>query len=464
MAKKKRSTTTETAKASTPKPPEEQYASWWQNNLSRREMTKKILVGSTIGATVVFVMLNQDNDEYEYEDEESYGGIADHDALELQRTSGWNVGSSSALALMDTAPNDSKGGQNWKDLLQPAALLAAYKPASETLLPYVVPTLVQSLGESTLCSAMQPVFSPAMQNAYSCGLGMRDLLKKSNNPESTMIVVDVPGPQSVAFAAAMSDVAEPLINFDNWPHPLGRVKSHETLGALLYYGAEVQENRSKRPAAKAPVVVVLDDERIAALEQGDATTFDNRYVAKMPTVQNLKNMGISHVLYVASPSHEVHESDDLNEDFVAYNDAGIDVSMLPLSSFTSGGSAAINTTATRTAASAATPYYYGGQPHGHAFFFYYGGMYRPVRSVPSSYAPPSSVRRPSYTAARRPTVFTSRSVGAMATGIGKQRPTGFGRVSTAVGSDGTTRVGRTGSFGSSRSGSFGRSGGRGFSS
>ncbi len=493
MAKKKRRATIKTdEQASTPKPPEEKYASWWQNNLSRREMNKKILIGSAIGATALLVVLNQGNDEDEYE--ETYTAVAEHDALQLQRSSGWNVGGTSDLRLAHTSLSDSKGGQTWKELLQPAALLAAYKPANETLQPFVVPTLVQSLGESSLRSAMQPVFNPAMQRAYGCGLGMRDILKKSDNPGSTMIVVDMAGPESVAFAAALSDIAEPLINFDNWPHSSGRVKSHETLAAMLYYGAEVQENRSKRPATKAPVVIVLDNERITPLAAGDVTTFDNRYIAKMPTAKNLKDMGISHVLYVKPSGSNTQETDDLNEDFASYGDEHIDIALLPLSDFSPDTAAADtampdtaaptgSSTASMQARTATTPYYYGGHAHGNAFFFFYGGMYRSARSIPSSYTPPSSVRRPSYTAARRATIFSSRSVGATAKGVGKQRPTGFGRVSTAVNSrSGKMMVGRTGTlhngpsgrspgrsgggfFGRSRgSGSFGRSGGRGFSS
>ncbi|HEX7501488.1 MAG TPA: hypothetical protein VF524_14490, partial [Polyangia bacterium] len=51
----------------------------------------------------------------------------------------------------------------------------------------------------------------------------------------------------------------------------------------------------------------------------------------------------------------------------------------------------------------------------------------------------------------RPTMFSSRTVGGLS-GVGKQKPSGFGRVSYRAGGGG---FGRSGSFGRSSSGSFG---------
>ncbi|MEK7830209.1 MAG: hypothetical protein AAB401_03940, partial [Acidobacteriota bacterium] len=62
--------------------------------------------------------------------------------------------------------------------------------------------------------------------------------------------------------------------------------------------------------------------------------------------------------------------------------------------------------------------------------------------------------------ASRPTVFSSSRVGASsgATGVGRSKPSGFGRTSVRRGSDGRVSGVRSG-----RSGSYGRSGGGWFS-
>ncbi len=65
---------------------------------------------------------------------------------------------------------------------------------------------------------------------------------------------------------------------------------------------------------------------------------------------------------------------------------------------------------------------------------------------------------PSYVPAPRPTIFAGRSVGG-SVGIGKQKPSGFGRVSVRYDSSsgGFTGLGPRRRGGSGRSGSFGRS-------
>jgi len=56
----------------------------------------------------------------------------------------------------------------------------------------------------------------------------------------------------------------------------------------------------------------------------------------------------------------------------------------------------------------------------------------------------------------------SRIGGRVATGVGRSKPSGFGRTTVRVGSSGGvvgTRAGRSGYYSPGRSGSFGRSGG-----
>ena len=298
-----------------------------------------------------------------------------------------------------------------------------------------------------------------MDEAYSRGLGMKALLKESENPNQTAIVVDLPGPEAVAYAAAMSDYTDVVMTFDNWPHPNGVVPSGQTLGALLYYAEEMTENKAKREK-DAPVLFVMDSNRLTPYKDA-GNAFDNRYIATMPTAENLKKNDIKGLIYAAPDKSRSTELDDLNEDFVAYRDAGIDITMMPLTDFqpVSQELIAEHGAVENTSSSTHRSYYYGGHPYFSPFFFMYYPMFSPMRSYNyGSLRQPRSVARPSYSPKTRPTMFSSKTVGGRS-GVGKQKPSGFGRVSTRT-VNGRTTYGSASRSSSGRSGSFGRSGGR----
>ena len=255
--------------------PTEKGASWWQEMLTRREANSRI---AKLGATALLIASAGIT-------AEGCGGGDDEevqrDALDLQQKEGWNVGSTDKpLTTPNRASSDSQGTVNWSGYLDPSLLLKAYQPKDPRWQPYVVPTLVQSLGQQSLRGQIVPVYSNRMEEAYARGLGMRDVISKSKNGPNTMLIVDLPGPEAVAFAAALADVADPVIDFDNWPHPLGVVPSQATLGALLYYADEVAKKADKRPNP-APAVLILDSNRLTPYTDED-NQFDNRYLAKLP--------------------------------------------------------------------------------------------------------------------------------------------------------------------------------------
>lgn len=97
-----------------------------------------------------------------------------------------------------------------------------------------VPTLFQSLKETTAASTtedargspfvplvdvIQPVRTAAMANAEEDAGWLRAALK--NHTAGLALIVDLPGPEAVAFAAELSDTFDPVFLFDNWPHPRG---------------------------------------------------------------------------------------------------------------------------------------------------------------------------------------------------------------------------------------------------
>ncbi len=436
---------------------ENNHADWWQQMLTRREANARL---AKIGAGIAVLSAAAPIAGCRSDDAPE----TTEDALTLQKEEGWNVGmTDKQLSLAHKVASDSGNSIDWTKYKDPKQLLDAYAPTDTAWSPYVVPTLVQSLAQPTLQSQIAPVHTPAMDDAYSRGLGMKQILADSEDPANTVLVVDIPGPQAVAYGAALSDVADVVMTFDNWPHPAGVVNSDQTLGALLYYAGEVEKKKKDRP--DDPATVLLLDSRRLSEYTDDGDKFDNRYVAKLPPADQLKSMGVKTVLYAVPDPSVKTEADDINEDFVAYGKQGITVSKFPLSDFQPAPAGDVPDSAVADQSGNQyyhrTYYYGGGYGYAPLFYHYYPLGYRSGLGTWHG-TEPRTVSRPSYSPEPRKTMFSSRTVGKNASGVGRSKPTGFGRVSTRTTSSGTRTfsTGRSSSRSSrGRSGSFGRSGG-----
>jgi hypothetical protein len=425
-------------------------ARWWQESLRRSSANpigrrKALLTLAVLGGSAavigLLVRLATDSDDLDIT----------MDALDLQRREGWNAGhAGAALRFPYPSATDVDDGQGWRDAL--TTLAKDMAPAQAALAPFYVPTLLQAPAEpsnASLRSALSPVEPAPDHRDILRGEAILLLFKGVQMPSDIAVILDLDGPTSVAVAAGMAPGFDPVFTFDNWPHPLGVVPSHLTLGAILYYRPLFLRMRDER-SGRAPPVFVLDRNRLARYTDED-TQFDNRYVARLPTAVNLDALGVKRVLYVTPGKSDMRELDDLNEDFVAFRNASIDVKVMPLSDLEKPPA---QSTAERPA------YYYGGHPYTHFLFWPSYGWHAsrapapPFRVAPALQLSSGAAYRP----ALRPTIFSSRTLGG-GPGIGKQKPSGFGRVSVrASRSTGSITGVRTG-----RSGSFGRAGGSGSS-
>jgi len=426
-------------------------ARWWNEALRagaggphRRTLLKVALAGAGLAGFATIIALSRDDDD----------PVFSMDALALQEREGWNVGQpDSSLSFDGVVTKDIDDGLPNPDNMKTLASLL--QPQRETLLPFYVQTLFRALADArsdALRNQMRFVLTPAMRVTFERGQAIAALFSASGAPRDVALVLDVPGPEAVATAAALSSVLEPVWLFDNWPHPLGVVRSHAVLGAALFYLPLLRRNAEARqlavvqaPARPSLPMFVLDDARLAAY-QDEATQFDNRYLARLPSAEALKALGCRRVLYVRPGASNMQELDDLNDDFVRYRDAGIEVRAVALDDFQFERPAVTSSRVT-------TRYYWGGSSHIHFWSSYgwYGGPriapYPGVR-IPSG---------PSYQPVARPTIFSSRTTGGLS-GVGKAKPSGFGRVSVRQSSSGQitgVASGRSGSFGRSRSSSFG---------
>jgi hypothetical protein len=385
------------------------------------------------------------------------------DSLDLQKKEGWNVGSTDKFLSFDGSSLTDSRGKNLTGY-DPNYLISVYQPRDPRWQPFFVPTLIQSLSQQSLSGQMRPVFSPQMRETYERAEALRNLISQTPDPSQTLIISELPGAQSVALGAAMADTAQVVPVFDNWPHPLGVVRSHETLGAMAYYASEIDEKRSKLKE-NAPAILLLDSNRLTAYSDQD-TQFDNRYLAKLPPVDQLKQRGVQQVIYLVKDESQKEELDDINDDLVEWQKQGINVRLLRLSEFKPVDEPTQATVAGATTTTVQRHYYYGGYPWASWLFFSHYGygypreviVYRDGRSAPiprpttgQTYNPPT------YRPTSRPTVFSGTRVGG-ASGVGRTRPSGFGRTSVRMSSDGHvtgTRSGRSGSYGRSGGGWFG---------
>lgn len=411
--------------------------SWWKDMLTRRQASQRTaLVGAAlagVGAASTLTACKKDDKEA--------------DAKTLQEQHGWNVGyGEEGITLTDTVDVDSLGNTDWQSRRTPEALLEATRPPSERWRSHESPSLFQSLAQPTLAEAIQPIRTEEMDRAYGVGRALGELVDASQDPQKTMIVIDLPGAQSVAAAAGMSPTTEPVFWLDNWPHPRGVVPSELPLAATLYYAAEFEQSAPQRQPQHA-ISVVLDRARLTTYTNA-ASQFDNRYMAELPSPQQLSSYGIDKVVYLTESASNVIEADDLNEYFVDYNKRNIDVVMLHLDQFGVDPDAAVKQ-------GEVARYWYGGQEQSHTQYYRHHGMFLfipgPRYGWGSGNAAAARVRPTHYRPTARQTMFSSRTAGASA-GVGRQRPSGFGRITHSTGRGGAVTNMRSGSYGRYSSG------------
>jgi hypothetical protein len=434
-------------------------ARWWNESfqafhapegVGRRKALSVLpfIMGGSIGAAVLgaFICDRADDDP----------DIA-LDAIELQRREGWNAGHVDKRLVLTDLVRDVNGRSDWLGRMRELVTLLA---PDAHLQRFAVPTLFQALAEpvnQSLLQLMRPYHPPEGDAVFARGEALLQLSQQPDAPRDLAILCDLPGPQAVAFAAALAPRFCPIFTFDNWPHPLGVVPSHLTLGACLYYLPLFRAAAQLR-AQPAPALLVLDANRLNPYrDQPDQ--FDNRYVAPVPSAAALAAAGIKRLLYVRPDATTLTELDDLNADFVSWEAAGIPVRAVPLSDFTEAdltGAPASAAAGAGASSGGSHVFLWGGHGYHHPFFwrtYGYGAGPTPGRRPPRVTPPPprlsnASTYRPSF----RPTLFSTRTLGGMA-GVGKQKPSGFGRVSVRMSGGRVTAVGS----GGRRSGSFGRS-------
>lgn len=309
-------------------------ARWWQESVADPIPRRQAIIGllafggvlagiATIGTCAAVASSGSSSSSSWGSGSSDDFNVAPRGTLEMQKEYGWDFGASGEALVFD--------GQSTQafDKSKLATLDTDLAPNDARYLPFVVPTLFQAIeavpksqpaGDPSvvvpLKDALKPTLTPSMEAAYRQGQALASAW--SGRAKDTAVIVDLFGAESVAFAAGAASVLEPIFLFDNWPHPRGVVPAHRTLASAAYYQPLFVKARDTRGQG-APALFVLDRDRLTPYTD-EASQFDNRYLARVPSADRLKALGIKTVLYVGSSKTEL---DDLNEDFVAYAAKGI---------------------------------------------------------------------------------------------------------------------------------------------
>jgi hypothetical protein len=412
-------------------------ARWWQESIAtqvprRQAMTGLLALGGVLAAmaaagTCAFVATKGNSSSTPDPDNVSF---QPRGSLDMQKEYGWNFGATGETLVFDgksTQPFDRAALSRLSDELAPSDSRHA---------PFFVPTLFQSptaLPKSTpsgetaatafapLSEALVPILTSAMETAFNQGKALASLLDKDPRAKDVSVIVDLPGPEAVAFAAGASSVLDPVFLFDNWPHPRGVVPAHLTLAAAAYYQPLFAKAKTARRAVseRARPMFVLDRKRLASYSD-DASQFDNRHTARLPSAPNLAALGTKNVVYVSPNAVDRQELDDIADDFLAYGPAKMTIKQLPVTAFEQGGAAPTVGGKDAGTTTWEGPYFYGGSKATHPTFWTHW-------SSPASSLSTNEVQ--TYTPTPRATPFSSGTPSSTAP---RPRPTGFGTVPVAI--------------------------------
>jgi hypothetical protein len=308
---------------------------WWNRELgeatklkTRRDLITALAVSAAGIGTLGFFAFQAKGDDTRQERRPS---------LEMQRTYGWNFGATSETVALDAQFTTTYATEALP------RLASDLTPRTPSLVRWFVPTLFQSPSTlprltlpdpepgvaQSLTAALRPIHSPAMILAEKRAQALADLLAQATAGR-VAIVFDLDGPEAVAAAAGAADLYEPVFLFDNWPHPRGVVPAHLTLAAAVYHQPRFVQSAAARRAG-APPAFVLDRKRLSSYSD-DATQFDNRWLAKLPSSADLEALEIKRLLYVAPSQAEPVELRDVGQALHDWAAHGIDVRALSFES------------------------------------------------------------------------------------------------------------------------------------
>lgn len=226
--------------------------------------------------------------------------------------------SKASLGIISPKESDSQGGMDWKNYLSADSLQKAWEPPINS--PYHRYSKTKTISAvEQLKGAICPRYS---EGEIRSEQGIQNLIKSGAVGEGVAVVLDSGGPHSVAMAVKLMELGyQPVVMFDNIPHPEGSNHSEQELATLLFFAkkAEMLKDTGKiRP--DSPPVFILDTHRSDLVQE----RVDNNYYYSdrdFPTGQELSRLGILRVVYL----NEGDQNGKINSNYQSIDRVGRDL-------------------------------------------------------------------------------------------------------------------------------------------
>lgn len=203
-------------------------------------------------------------------------------------------------------------------------------PTDDPWMPFSKLTLLTAVGDEGGAIALPEVdYLDVVNKARTAATRLASV----GLPPGTMLILDLRGAASVAFAATLVERSttpiSPVLTFQHWPGENELIPAEETLAALVRFAP-----RSPLVGHGTPVFV-LDSWRLAyRFERPEDDAYDNRYFVQpgdLPDAELLLAHGIRRVVYVVESRDETDtEEDDLHLPAFHWQQAGIPIYLTDL--------------------------------------------------------------------------------------------------------------------------------------
>lgn len=305
-------------------------ARWWNKSLvaydksvSRRKVLKGIAVAGGVAVFLGLAIKGISSAAYDGDDEREATELRMKKSLEMQRSYGWDFGARGQMLVYDgvkLSPFDRTKLASLPDVVTPTdpdhkafhrgTLTESLAAKPTTTLPEDPERPSTDPPFAPLADVLVPIESTAMKTAYAAGEALARLAKGRETVDGKRLglLVDMQGAECVAFAAGAAELFEPVLLFDNWPHPKGVVDAHNALAAFAFYQPRFEA--TKKLTRNWPAFLV--DRGRHATYSDASSAFDNRYYARFPSADALREKGITQLLYVVSGPSSLPEPIDLN--------------------------------------------------------------------------------------------------------------------------------------------------------
>lgn len=226
------------------------------------------------------------------------------------------TGHRAAMTVGSPNERDAYDSTYWRDYLDPVKLFEVWGPIhTSPWEPYHCVPLFAAI-QSIKKDRIGPTHPDTVREIEGNGKLASPLMKRPLGEQwvadGTWIILDLPGPTSVAAASRfVAGGYQPVCTFDHWPHPNGLLKPELILAQLLRYASLMSDVR-RELVEQSPPVYLCDRNRLGTTP-GRPRDFDNRYFLDdsiLPSPDFLRRAGIQSILCIV-PTPDDRPREDL---------------------------------------------------------------------------------------------------------------------------------------------------------